>query len=143
MNQQQSVTADQFVLSLAVVDILLDRGSEKLNQLQAQTGCRIQLSEDPSRPETHRICTIIGFPQGIAMVKSALQGPSHSQVYQQQQQQQQQLQQSMEVINQYRQQAMQYRALGMAREAEMLERQVAQWSQQLQQQLMMQAPPHQ
>jgi len=130
------------MLSNAVVGILCERGGEKLSQLQAQTGCRIQISPDRAGPE-QRLCTIIGPPQGIALAKSALQGPAHPQAAQaaqaqQQQQQHAQLQQSMDAINQYRQQVAQYRAMGMEREAEMLDRQVALWTQQLQQQLMQQ-----
>jgi len=150
MSVQYGLSVEQVLLTDVVVGLLCGRGGEKLTQLQAQSGCRIQLAQDRAGPE-HRVCTLTGTPSAIALAKGALQGasqppqqPSSQQLSQLQQQQAAygagQL--TVSSINQYSQQAAYYRLLGMTREAEMLERQVAMWTQvmaqQQQQQLMVQ-----
>jgi len=142
MSVQYGLSVEQVLLTDVVVGLLCGRGGEKLTQLQAQSGCRIQLAQDRAGPE-HRVCTLTGTPSAIALAKGALQGAS-----QPPSQPQQQAaygapgQLTVSSINQYSQQAAYYRLLGMTREAEMLERQVAMWTQvmaqQQQQQLMVQ-----
>lgn len=122
MSYQHGLSVEQVHLTDVVVGLLCGRGGEKLNQLQAQSGCWIQLAQDRAGPE-HRVCTLTGTPSAIAVAKRALHNAS------QPQQQPTYGASQLSSIEQYNQQAAHYRLLGMSREAEMLERQVAMWSQ--------------
>lgn len=128
--QYGGMSVEQVLLTDSVVGLLCDRGGEKLSQLQAQSGCRIQLAQERHGPE-HRICTLTGPPSAIALAKGALQGASQPPPQASPYGQASQLTAS---IQQYSQQAAYYRQLGMAREADELERQVALWTQMAQQQ---------
>lgn len=144
MSAQHGMAVEQVLLTDSIVALLCDRGGEKLSQLQAQSGCRIQLAQDKHGPE-HRVCTLTGSPSAIAIARSVLQGAPATQAPPPQPAYGgNQLAAS---IQQYSQQAAYYRQLGMAREAEQLERQVAAWSQmaqqQQQQQMMMMAQQQQ
>jgi len=139
MSAQYGMSVEQVLLTDVVVGLLCGRGGEKLSQLQAQSGCRIQLAQDRAGPE-HRVCTLTGTPSAIALAKGALQGASQPQPQVAAYGAASQLTAS---INQYSQQAAYYRLLGMVREAEMLERQVALWTQMAQQQQQQQQQQHQ
>jgi far upstream element-binding protein len=47
-----------------MVGLIIGRGGEQVSRLQADTGCKIQMSQDMGMPE--RQCTLSGSPSAIA-----------------------------------------------------------------------------
>merc|ERR1719154_206625 len=63
--------ADQVMVPDNMVGLIIGRGGEQITRLQAESGCKIQMSQD-SQGMPHRLCTLTGAPEAIAIARNLI-----------------------------------------------------------------------
>merc|ERR1719187_2827509 len=54
-----------------MVGLIIGRGGEQITRLQAESGCKIQMSQD-SQGMPHRLCTLTGSPEAISVARNLI-----------------------------------------------------------------------
>merc|ERR1719228_2222937 len=67
----EQVTTDTVMVPDNMVGLIIGRGGEQITRLQAESGCKIQMSQD-SQGMPHRLCTLTGSPESIAIARNLI-----------------------------------------------------------------------
>jgi len=67
------VTTEQILVPDSMVGLIIGRGGEQITRLQAESSCKIQMSQD-SQGMPHRLCTLTGTVDSIAAARSMIEG---------------------------------------------------------------------
>ncbi len=68
-----AVTTDVLVIPNKMVGLVIGRGGEQINRLQAETGCKIQMAQEQVGA-MERQCTLTGSPYSIQKAKQQIEG---------------------------------------------------------------------
>jgi len=66
------VTTEQILVPDSMVGLIIGRGGEQITRLQAESSCKIQMSQD-SQGMPHRLCTLTGTVDSIAAARSMIE----------------------------------------------------------------------
>merc|ERR1719159_1200035 len=67
----EQVTTDTVMVPDNMVGLIIGRGGEQITKLQAESGCKIQMSQD-SQGMPHRLCTLTGSAEAISIARSMI-----------------------------------------------------------------------
>ena len=62
---------EQVMVPDNMVGLIIGRGGEQITRLQAESGCKIQMSQD-SQGMPHRLCTLTGSPEAISVARNLI-----------------------------------------------------------------------
>eukprot|EP00092_Neocalanus_flemingeri_P037880 GFUD01041235.1.p1 GENE.GFUD01041235.1~~GFUD01041235.1.p1 ORF type:complete len:458 (+),score=137.93 GFUD01041235.1:139-1512(+) len=65
------MSTEQVMVPDNMVGLIIGRGGEQITRLQADSGCKIQLSQD-SQGMPHRLCTLTGSGEAISIARSMI-----------------------------------------------------------------------
>merc|ERR1719422_2742674 len=65
------MTSEQVMVPDNMVGLIIGRGGEQITKLQAESGCKIQMSQD-SQGMPHRLCTLTGSAEAISIARSMI-----------------------------------------------------------------------
>lgn len=65
------MSSEQVMVPDNMVGLIIGRGGEQITKLQAESGCKIQMSQD-SQGMPHRLCTLTGSAEAISIAKSMI-----------------------------------------------------------------------
>merc|ERR1719219_2713338 len=63
--------SEQVMVPDNMVGLIIGRGGEQITRLQAESGCKIQMSQD-SQGMPHRLCTLTGSPEAIGVARGLI-----------------------------------------------------------------------
>ena len=63
--------SEQVMVPDNMVGLIIGRGGEQITRLQAESGCKIQMSQD-SQGMPHRLCTLTGSPEAISVARNLI-----------------------------------------------------------------------
>jgi len=65
------MSSEQVMVPDNMVGLIIGRGGEQITKLQAESGCKIQMSQD-SQGMPHRLCTLTGSAEAISIARSMI-----------------------------------------------------------------------
>jgi far upstream element-binding protein len=65
------MTTEQVMVPDNMVGLIIGRGGEQITRLQAESSCKIQMSQD-SQGLPHRLCTLTGSAEAISVARSMI-----------------------------------------------------------------------
>jgi len=69
---ESDMSADQVMVPDNMVGLIIGRGGEQITRLQAESGCKIQMSQD-GQGSSHRMCTLTGSEEAISTAKNMIE----------------------------------------------------------------------
>ena len=71
MGSEQVGQPEQVMVPDNMVGLIIGRGGEQITRLQAESGCKIQMSQD-SQGMPHRLCTLTGSPESVSIARNLI-----------------------------------------------------------------------
>jgi len=72
VTMESDMSADQVMVPDNMVGLIIGRGGEQITRLQAESGCKIQMSQD-GQGSSHRMCTLTGSEEAISTAKNMIE----------------------------------------------------------------------
>merc|ERR1719186_1645927 len=64
--------SEQVMVPDNMVGLIIGRGGEQITRLQAESGCKIQMSQD-GQGSSHRMCTLTGTTEAISIARNMIE----------------------------------------------------------------------
>jgi len=69
---ESDMSTDQVMVPDNMVGLIIGRGGEQITRLQAESGCKIQMSQD-GQGSSHRMCTLTGTADAISIARNMIE----------------------------------------------------------------------